>query len=79
MDHGIERGLNLYKEKIIRQMCKWWISDEVWDLVCWLWVCDALLDMNQGYAYAVDEGWWIGIMKTKKLSLYGMIMNRFEY
>jgi hypothetical protein len=32
LDHGIERGLNLYKEKIIRpRWCRGehWVSDEV--------------------------------------------------
>jgi hypothetical protein len=32
LDHGIERGLNLYKEKIIRpsdQESEDWVSDEV--------------------------------------------------
>ena len=29
LDRGIVKYLRLYKEKIIRQRCKYWVSDEV--------------------------------------------------
>ena len=42
LDHGIEQGLRLYKEKIIRQRCEYWVSDEVRRSgIRWLSVRDA--------------------------------------
>ena len=50
----------------------------MWDPVCRLWVYDALLDLNQGGALAVDGGkdlmmdWDLKVWNEE--NLYGLIM-----
>ena len=59
-------------------MYKHWIFDEVWDPICKLCVYDALLDLNQGGALAVDGGQDLMMDQDLKawneLYLYGLIM-----
>jgi len=65
LNHGIERGINLYKEKTIIRSKHKYVSGEYF-MKCEIdYAGYGYVMLSEGCTNVLNEGWWTGIMKTK--------------